>query len=70
MTDTLIATAAAARYDSLRKQVAAMEQQMERLIIRLQFWREERDRQESIAFFHSRRQQQTDAQESPDARPE
>lgn len=42
---------------------------MERLIIRLKFWREERDRQEAIAGFHAARQKATDAktQESPDA---
>lgn len=69
MSDSIIATAAAERFNSLRKQVAAMEQQMERLIIRLQFWREERDRQEAIARYHAGRQKQTDAKtlETPDA---
>ena len=69
MTDSILASAAAERYYSLRQQVAAMEQQMERLIIRLKFWREERDRQEAIAGFHAARQKATDAktQESPDA---
>lgn len=69
MTDSILASAAAERYYSLRQQVAAMEQQMERLIIRLKFWREERDRQEAIAGFHATRQKTSDAQrlENPDA---
>ncbi|USN15007.1 hypothetical protein PAPPERLAPAPP_00790 [Brevundimonas phage vB_BpoS-Papperlapapp] len=66
MTDTILSAAAAQRCIVLENQVASMEEQMARLVIRLKYWREERDRQARIAGHHARRQKQAEL-ETPDA---
>ncbi|UTC29587.1 hypothetical protein BAMBUS_05290 [Brevundimonas phage vB_BpoS-Bambus] len=66
MTDSLLSAAASARCISLENQIASMEEQMARLVIRLKYYRDELATQASIAGHHARRQKRVDL-ETPDA---
>lgn len=64
MSDTILASAAAQRCLALETQIASMEEQMARLVIRLTFFRAELETQARIAGHHARRQKQTDKEAS------